>query len=382
MFGGKPRLFAAIAAGATLSMNGRIVLSPLLPTVIEDVGITSFEAGLALSIMWALTALSQYPGGRLSDQLTRETGLVAGLGLLFAGFVTLLFTVEYLQFVLGAALVGLGTGLYNPSAYATVADLAVDERGIAFGVLSASMDLGAALASPLAVVVLAVAVWQAAFVPVLAAVAVVVAVVHRSRATPYEAGVPSLDVRETIARLFGRSRIRRTLLATALGAFVWQGVASFLPTYLQVERGIPSGFANGLFTGLFVVGMFARPVSGWLGDRLGYATVSAVAPLATATGLVLIVLAPSRAALVVGVAAFGGGISGFFPVALTYLMNSFPDASMGGDFGATRTVFVGLGSAGPAFVGFTAERADYATGFVVLVGCLVVSALLMYSVRR
>jgi hypothetical protein len=63
-----------------------------------------------------------------------------------------------------------------------------------------------------------------------------------------------------------------------------------------------------------------------------------------------------------------------------HLMDSFPDESMAGDLGATRTVYIGIGSVGPAYVGFVASRLNYTVafaGFVVafLVGGLVVLAL-------
>lgn len=54
---------------------------------------------------------------------------------------------------------------------------------------------------------------------------------------------------------------------------------------------------------------------------------------------------------------------------------------MGGDMGATRTVYLSIGSLGPAFVGFVAERGSYAPAFTVLMGCLVVRAgILLWTV--
>jgi fucose permease len=60
----------------------------LLPTLIESLSIGGSEAGLLLSVMWATYALSQYPDGRLADQLTRKTVIVVGLSIATLGFVT------------------------------------------------------------------------------------------------------------------------------------------------------------------------------------------------------------------------------------------------------------------------------------------------------
>jgi hypothetical protein len=63
-------------------------------------------------------------------------------------------------------------------------------------------------------------------------------------------------------------------------------------------------------------------------------------------------------------------------------MDTFPDGSMGGDLGATRTVYLGLGSLGPSYVGFVAGRVSYAVAFAGLLGCLLVSAAIVVGLAR
>jgi hypothetical protein len=63
-------------------------------------------------------------------------------------------------------------------------------------------------------------------------------------------------------------------------------------------------------------------------------------------------------------------------------MDTFPDGSMGGDLGATRTVYLGLGSLGPSYVGFVAGRVSYAAAFAGLLGCLLVSAAIVVGLAR
>lgn len=70
------------------------------------------------------------------------------------------------------------------------------------------------------------------------------------------------------------------------------------------------------------------------------------------------------------------------PVMQAFLMDAFPDGSMGGDLGATRTVYIGLGSLGPTYVGFVAGRASYVTAFSGLLACLVVSAVVVVWLAR
>lgn len=141
------RLLVTASLGWTAIQAGRLVLSPLLPEMITDLGITEFQAGAAFTMMWGLYALMQFPSGRLSDRLSRASLLVPGLVLVAAGFGALAAAPNYLTFLLGAAVVGAGTGLYPTAARAMVSDLFVAKRGWAFGLHTASGDAGGALSA-------------------------------------------------------------------------------------------------------------------------------------------------------------------------------------------------------------------------------------------
>jgi len=56
--------------GLIVSLAGVLVVAPLLPEIIDYFGITSAEAGISISFMWACNALAQYPGGRYADRLS------------------------------------------------------------------------------------------------------------------------------------------------------------------------------------------------------------------------------------------------------------------------------------------------------------------------
>jgi predicted MFS family arabinose efflux permease len=384
------RLLVAVSVGWAAIQAGRLVLSPLLPTVMEGLAITDFQAGVALSLMWGLYACCQYPSGRLSDGLTRKTLLVSGLALLVVGFVALASAPDYLLFLLGAAIVGTGAGLYPTPARALVSDLFVERRGQAFGIHTASGDLGGAAAAGLAVVALALAGWRSAFLPVivvLAAVALALVVWGREAFTPPAADRETVaeglaDARGTARRLWENPRMRWLLLAYALFAFTWQSATGFLPTFLRATKGFPADLASGGFAALFVVGALVKPLSGALGDRFARASVAAGALVVAAAALAGLLAASGTLAVGVAVVVFAAGLMAYPPVMQALLMDTFPDGSMGGDLGATRTVYLGLGSLGPSYVGFVAGRVSYAAAFAGLLGCLLVSAAIVVGLAR
>jgi hypothetical protein len=47
-----------------------------------------------------------------------------------------------------------------------------------------------------------------------------------------------------------------------------------------------------------------------------------------------------------------------------------------------RTVYIGIGTLGPTYVGVVTDTIDYATAFAGLVGCLLLSSLLVLAFGR
>jgi len=376
------RLLVTVSLGWTLLQGGRLVLSPLLPTISADLGLSHAQAGFAFTVLWGLYAVLQYPSGRLSDQLSRKTLLVAGLSLAAVGFVLLGVAGSYAWFLVGAAVAGTGVGLYPTPVRAFLSDLFVERRGQAFGLHTAAGDLGGLLAAGLATLVLAVATWRWAFLPVVLALAVVTLAVHRWSREPYELRRVDLAVRETGRRLLGAGGFRGLLVAYMLYSMVWQSTSAFLPTFLLVGKGFSPAVANAGFGVYFLVGAVVKPAAGGLADRVprGLLAASLLTLAAVTMAVVLVVRSPLLVGL--GVVVFAAGLMAFPPVMQAFLMDAFPTASMGGDLGGMRSMYVAVGALGPTLVGLVADATSFTVGFALLVGCLAVSTVLVLVVVR
>jgi len=358
------RILLLLSVGTTIAMTARLALAPVLPRIIADLGISPALAGAALTVMWAMVALCRYPGGRLADRLSRKTVLAAGLASATAGAALMTGANSYPAFLLAAAVVGLGLGLYLPAAVVSISDLFVERRGQAYGIYEGFFNLGGVVAAGFALLVPAVVGWRDGYVVLVGLLAVVGLLVHRWSDEPYAVGVPSLGLRESVARVFRTRGTRRITVAFVLLAFAYEGVIAFLPTFLRIETGVSPALASNAFAGFFVVGMAANPVAGGLGDRFGALRVAAASGLASAAGLGLLVAADGRLLALAGVAVLAAGLTANWPVMLTHLMDRIPSTSLGGDFGVVGTVFIAVGSLGSTFVGLVAERAGYEAAFL------------------
>lgn len=374
---GRGRLLSVLSLGIVALLAGQLVISPALPAIIEEFDIAPTAAGAGLTLMWACGALTMYPGGRASDLLSRKTVLVASIAVLVVGFFVVASAPTVPVFFAGLAVVGCGVRLYEPTNMALVFESFADRRGRALGVIAASYSFGSALAGGLAALALALASWRVAFLPVAGGLAVVGGLIHRWRGEPYVLSPVALDARRTVRRLFSSPQLRRVLALFCLYMFVWQAAVSFLPTYLRVGKGYGPFPATAAFVAVFLIGLVISPRVGDLGDRFGHRRVGEIAPVIGATGLSLFVLAGHPLVVGAGIVLFAVGLMSFWPVMNAYLMARLAPDSLGGDYGLSRAVFFGVGSLGPLYTGFVAEYANYRTAYAGLIGCFLVSAIIV-----
>jgi len=367
----------AVSVGWLAIRLGREAIPPLLPAVIEAVEISPSAAGFGLTVMWFIYSLSQYPGGRLSDGLTRKTVLVGSLVTVLVGFVVLSVITSYTGLLLGFACLGLGAGLYFAPSRATLADLFTSRRGQVFGIMSAAGSLGAASAAGLAVFALGIGYWQITFLPVVLVLAAILGAIHAWQRGAYVVEPVSMEIRPTVRRLVELSSIRWLLVAYILVSFSWQGVLGFLPTYLQLGRGFDPTFASTVYAHIFVIASVVGPIAGRLADLVSKVVVAVTGLLLAVVGLLGLLAVPQTAGIVAGVALFAVGMRAYPPVMQAHLMGLFPDETMAGDFGSIKTVWTGLGSLAPTYVGVVAARASYSLAFAGFIACLLVGALVL-----
>lgn len=368
------RLLVAVSVGWFGIRLGREAIPPLLPVIIDAVEITPSTAGVGLTVMWAIYALAQYPGGRLSDGLSRKTVLVGSLGTVLFGFGVLSLVSTYAGLLVGFALAGLGAGAYFAPSRATLADLFTGRRGQAFGIISAAGSIGAASAAGVAALAVAVGPWQSAFVPVLVAVAGVLVAIHVWQREAYVLEPVTLDVGTTVGRLFDLPDVRGLLVAYMLVSFSWQGFLGFLPTFLQAERGFSPVLSSGTYALVFVTAIVVGPSAGRLGDAVPRLLVAIVGLGVAMVGLAGVLLGPRPVGVVLGVFLVAAGMRAYPPVMQSHLVDLFPDESMAGDLGSIKTVWTGFGSLAPTYVGVVAARATYGLAFGGFVVCLLVGA--------
>ena len=354
----------------------RVVFSPLLVQIEEELHLSHAKSGslfLLISIGFAPVMLGS---GFVSQRIThRGTILLAsitcGLSVLIIAFSRSLIGIQT-----GMVLLGMGSGLYFPSAMATMTRLVDPEHwGKAISLHEAGPTMGYVLAPIVAELGLTFTSWRGVLIIVgvgglmMAAIFALFGQGGRFAGEP-----PRLD---NVGRIFYQPSfwVITVLMSLACGASV--GVYAILPVYLISEQGLDQGLVNTLVGLSRISGLVAVFLAGWLADRFGAKRVMGGVYTATAilTGLMGF---DQKVVLVTVVFLQPAVVSAFFPVALLGLANVGPPK--------TRNVAVSLmipfvylfgGGVVPAGMGIVGEYYGFALGFLLMGGLLLISLCLL-----
>jgi MFS transporter, YNFM family, putative membrane transport protein len=369
-----------------VTMVARLSISPLVPAITDDFGVSNALVGFALSLMWATYAIAQYPSGILGDRFGERRVILSAIGLTGVASVLLALSPSYGAFVLFTVLLGFGAGLhYTPAtAYLTKQ---FDDIGRAIGFHIAGSPAAGLVAPVAAALIASVYGWRAGvLIGVVLAVPIFVLFVWRIR--PTEPERPDQSMREriqvsTIVELLSRPTIAYTTIIAFLCAFTWQATASFLPAFFSEGQGLSPSLASALFSLYFLAHGLTQPVTGWLSDRFGRDPTTGVSMGAGILGYGLLIAGEGLVVYTVGVCFVGLAMSWGAPVQSRF-MESFAEAERGTGFGLVRTVYMTTGASGSVVVGALADLAGWEAAFGLLVGTmsLVLVGLLSNRVLR
>jgi len=131
-----------------------------------------------------------------------------------------------------------------------------------------------------------------------------------------------------------------------------------------------------------VVSSLIGLVVGAVSDRVSRIAVAVVGLLGSVVGIAGLLLVESIPALVAFTVLTVIGLRGFPPAMQAHILGRFPDGKIGGDFGAMKSTYTGLGSLGPIYLGFVADRLSYTAAYWGLAGCLLVSGVILFVIGR
>ena len=330
-------------------------LFPTAPFHILALGGSTAVAGLFLGFLTYASALSAPVTGTLSDRIgTRRVLIVAGIAIT-------LFTIAYalipsykvmlaLVLVHGVFWSGLLTG---SAAYMT--NILPESRraeGIAYWGLSTIAAIAVAPSIGFWVYRFG---WRALCLE-SAALNVLMAIIAW-RLPPQRVAAAPEGARR------GRMIEWRVLILSFtlfLYSFGYGGITSFTALYADANGVTPKGI---YLTALALIILVTRPLSGRLGDRLGYRRVFLPCLVLITIGLACLTLGGTMFWLVTSAIIFGAGFGTAYPVFAGYVMRHVGPERRGAAFGAILACFdTGIGT-GSTSMGWLISRHGFARAF-------------------
>jgi MFS family permease len=367
-------------------MAARLVISPVVPAIGDAFAVPNGALGLALTGMWMGYALAQFPSGLLADRYGERRIILVAVGGTAVASALLAFAPSYPVFLLGTAVLGTVAGLHY-SVATSLLTRTTDQIGTAIGIHTAGAPVAGVLVPMAAGAVGTWLGWRWALalgaVFALPVVGLVLYVVRpRPPVRPDESVWSRLRLRPLL-NLLRRPPIARTVVLSAVGMFVWQATASFLPAFLVAHHGFSAATAGALFSGYFLVQGLTQPGIGALSDRVGRDVAASFAIGVGIVGYGLLVWGAGFATAVVAVGLAGLSM-GWGAALMPKFMDHLDDHERNSGFGLVRTVYMMLGAAGSVVTGFVADLLGWDVAFlglaVLLVGML--AALVRIMVRR
>lgn len=354
-----------------LNFFARIVFSPLLPRMEEALALSHGEAGslfLFLSCGYFLALLgSGFVAARVSHQQTIGGSMLAiSCSLLLIAAGNSLLSLQTAFFLLG-----LTSGVYLPSAVATISALFASNRwGRAFAVHELAPNL-AFLSAPLTVsFLLGYLDWRQCIL-LLALLSFCAGLIYFrfGRGKELHGRPPDLATwrRITLQRNFGL-----LVILFAMGISGTLGVFSILPLYLVTDHHLPLPQAN-LLVGLSRVGtLFTTLLGGWLADRFGNRRTMATVLLASGACTAGIGITQGTALLALIFLQTSIAVC-FFPAAFSVLAGLAAPATRNVVISlAVPLAFVGGGGLLPFLIATLAETSSFRTGLLcagLFIGC-------------
>lgn len=140
----------ALAATFLVAVNlrtGLIGVGPILPHIIEDLGLSNTAGGILVAIPPLLMGVAAIPGGRLADRWGPRRTITLGFSIVVLAGGARALAPEYAVLVLMTFLFGAGIGITQPAFPRLSRNLLPDNIGFATSIYAAGFFLGAVVAA-------------------------------------------------------------------------------------------------------------------------------------------------------------------------------------------------------------------------------------------
>jgi predicted MFS family arabinose efflux permease len=281
----------SLAVGAFALVTSEFLPVGLLPAIARDIGSTSGETGLMVTLPGITAAIAAPLTIHYGRQLERRLLLLVLLGLLAASNIIVALSTTFPLILVGRALLGIAIGGFWTIAGALGPRLRPGPEGVrAAAVILGGVSLGTVAGLPAGALLGELFGWRYAFGAAagLAAIAMIALAVLLPKVAPQvSTGLHAMLV------LMRRGSAVTSLLAASIMYTGTYGAYTYIAPFLSEHSGISGTVLSAIFLANGVAGFLGNMVGGWISGRSPYRSVLTTAVLAIGAILLLPVLGTS-----------------------------------------------------------------------------------------
>jgi len=346
------------------NFSTRIIISPLLPIIEDELVITHAMAGSIFSFLSAGYTISLLLSGFLSPRIGYKRSIVLGFVVLMTAVFCLKYASSYPSFAVTTFFVGLGAGIYLPSIMPLLTAIFAPSnwgKAIAFHETAASFSI---LSIPLlTAVALSFFQWRVLFSILSMACFIVTIFFFLFSPDPR----PKKERKARLLSILLRKDFWIVAILWIFAASNSLGLYNLIPLFLVKEKGMSIEMANTIFGISRIGGFFIVILVGFLVDRYGAKKILFLLLLSTGLTTVGLAITQTIPYLVLMLIFQATVCSGFFTVAFVAIskITSFDERSVFTGTTIAIGVIMGLGFA-PFALGAIADIWNFQYGILFL----------------
>lgn len=367
---------STIAATHGFSDGFQVLLFPILPMIMKELGLSNLQTGAIVSAQGIAVFLMLMPSSMLSDYLgRRKTILAVGLSLSSLSLFGIgIFGSSYYPILLLGFVSGLGISTFHPTATALVAEYFVSRPGFHMGIFSLGGSIGNASMPAIIGAVALTAGWRSGVMAV-ALPAIVFAVLVYVFFPEHPKARQS--VKETFSgvweKILRNGPVLKLIIIYALRGIGCTGILTFFPFLIADSIGANARTAGLLLSVYFMMGAAGKPVLGFLYDRFKVPKLLCLL-FVTGFGTTLVIIKITGLPLLLIMMGVLGIVTNMSPIIMTAATSLVDDSVRTSTVGMIYTAYE-LRFMSPLIGGWIADSHSVRVSFLLFAAVLLIGGM-------